>query len=292
MHILVLGGTGQIGRAVVRELLLHGHAVVALARSQESARSLRKAGAAVLDGDIRAAGRWAPDLPTVDAVIHAAADFGADMGAVERRLLDHLLPALRTGPTRPRFVYTGGCWLYGETGAAAATEQTPFAPLPAFAWMVGNLQRVLSAPEVEAVVIHPAMVYRPAGGVLAAMIEGARRDDEIPVVGGQSVHWPLVHAEDLARLYRLAVEKGRPGETYNGATIEGMAVGTLARAIARRHGTPACRLRIVDADDIARKKGEWARGYALDQHMSGAKARSELGWQPVHRDPLADIAAA
>jgi aminoglycoside N3'-acetyltransferase len=34
---------------------------------------------------------------------------------------------------------------------------------------------------------------------------------------------------------------------------------------------------------------EWARGYAIDQRMSGAKARRELGWSPRHTDPIADI---
>lgn len=281
-----------IGWAVVRELLLHGHVVTALARSKAAARNLQQAGAAVLEGDMAKPEMWISNLPSVEAVIQAAADFGADMGAAESNLLDHLVPALRSIPMRPRFVYTGGCWLYGETGGEAATEQIPFNPLPAFAWMVGNLQRILSAPEVEGLVVHPAMVYRPAGGVLTGMIDAAQTNDEVTIVGGESVHWPLVHAEDLAVLYRLAVEQGRPGESYNGAAVEGLAVGALARAIAKRHGTPTCRLRLVDADTAAREKGEWARGYGLDQRMSGKKARNELGWRPRHCDPLGEIAAA
>ena len=32
-----------------------------------------------------------------------------------------------------------------------------------------------------------------------------------------------------------------------------------------------------------------ARGYAIDQAMSGEKARPELSWRPVHNDPLEDI---
>jgi nucleoside-diphosphate-sugar epimerase len=35
---------------------------------------------------------------------------------------------------------------------------------------------------------------------------------------------------------------------------------------------------------IAAELGEWARGYALDQQLSGAKARRELGWEPKHLD--------
>lgn len=42
---------------------------------------------------------------------------------------------------------------------------------------------------------------------------------------------------------------------------------------------------------IAAELGEWARGRALDQRLSGEKAKAELGWQPAHTDPLREIAA-
>ena len=58
-------------------------------------------------------------MPTFDAIVHAACDFGAAMGETDRRLLDTLLPALAAAlrPRKPRFIYTGGCWLFGATGA-------------------------------------------------------------------------------------------------------------------------------------------------------------------------------
>ncbi len=48
MHVFVTGGTGTIGSAVVPELVGNGHTVLALARSEESERSLKDAGAQVL----------------------------------------------------------------------------------------------------------------------------------------------------------------------------------------------------------------------------------------------------
>jgi hypothetical protein len=47
---------------------------------------------------------------------------------------------------------------------------------------------------------------------------------------------------------------------------------------------------IVSTDAIAAELGEWARGFALDQQLSGARARRELGWQPKHLDPEGEIA--
>ena len=46
--------------------------------------------------------------------------------------------------------------------------------------------------------------------------------------------------------------------------------------------------RIISVDAIAAELGDWARGYALDQRLSGAKARWELGWVPKHLDPEGD----
>src|SRR5260370_8865254 len=52
MHVFVTGGTGTIGSAVVAELLANGHTVLALARSDASAQTLKNAGAEPLRGEI------------------------------------------------------------------------------------------------------------------------------------------------------------------------------------------------------------------------------------------------
>ena len=290
MRVFVLGGTGSIGSAVVQELIRRGHDVFALARSHVSAAKSGEAGATPMLGDITAPEPWTDRLPPVDAVIHMACDFSTAMGAVDRRLLDALLPALAAQPRKPRFIYTGGCWLFGATGDAIATEATPFRPLPAFAWMVPNLQRVLEATEVDGVVIHPAMVYAGGGGVFQRLAQDAVERDAVRVVASKQVRWPLVHSEDLASLYALALERAPARSSYIGAAIDGFAVGRIARAFAGRFGTRLPEPQIISTDAIAAELGEWARGYALDQRLSGARARRELGWKPGHLDPEAEIA--
>jgi nucleoside-diphosphate-sugar epimerase len=290
MRILVLGGTGSIGSAVVRELVARGHVVFGLARSGVSAAKLGEWGATSIAGDIASPSSWTMGLPPLDAIIHAACDFNIEMGAIDQHLLDVMLAALASQPKRPRFIYSGGCWLFGPTGDAVATEETPFNPLPAFAWMLPHLQRVLSAPEVEGIVIHPAMVYTPQGGVFQRFARDSRERDAIRVVGSEAVRWPLVHSEDLAILYALALERAPAGSSYIGAAVEGLAVGMVARAFAKRLGTRRPEPEIVSADSVAAELGEWARGYALDQRLSSTRASYELGWQPRHLDPESEIA--
>jgi len=290
VRVFVLGGTGSIGGAVVRELVARRHDVIGLARSEASALRLRQHGAASLAGDIASPERWTKTLPRIDAVIHIACDFKSDMTGIDRRLLDILLPALAAQPVKPRFIYTGGCWQFGATHGKVTTEEAPFDPLPAFAWMVPHLQRVLAAPEVDGIVIHPAMVYDGAGGVFQRFAREASERDAVRLVESEAVRWPLVHRDDLANLYALVLERAPAGSSYIGAAIEAFSVGQIARAFAKRFGTRTHEPEIISADAVAAELGEWARGYARDQRLSGARARRELGWQPKHLDPEREIA--
>jgi nucleoside-diphosphate-sugar epimerase len=291
VRVLVLGGTGSIGAPVLREIVRRGHEVVALARSDGSAKKIAELGAVPIAGDIGTPEQWIGALPTLEAVIQLACDFDSAMCEVEGRLLDALLPHLVAEPKKPRFIYTGGCWLFGATGDDVATEETPFRPLPAFAWMVPHLQRVLDTYGIDPIIIHPAMVYEPSGGVFRRFIDDAKGRDAIRIVGGEGVRWPLVHREDLANLYVLVLERGIPRASYIGAAIDGFQVGRIVRAVARRFGVRNREPQIISADAIAAELGPWAAGYALDQQLSGEKARRGLGWKPEHLDPEGEIAS-
>jgi uncharacterized protein YbjT (DUF2867 family) len=126
--VLVLGGTGSIGAAVVEALLLREHQALALARSASATPRLQAGGARALAGDMRDPGGWIADVDGVDAVVLAAAAFEADAAAVERVVLETLLFRLGSAARRKTFVYTGGCWLYGATGDEVATEDSPLQP--------------------------------------------------------------------------------------------------------------------------------------------------------------------
>ena len=274
MRVFLLGATGSIGLAVLRELVERGHEVLALARSELSAGKIERHKASAIRGNIEAPEIWVPALPAVDGVIHMACDFESDMATIDRHLLDVLLPHLAAQSKRARFIYTGGCWLFGETGDALATEEAPFSPLPAFAWMVPHLQRILDNSAVDGLVIHPAMVYGGDGGVFRRFADDVANGRPVRVVGGENVRWPLVHRDDLAVLYGLVLERAPPGSSWLGVAIDGFPVGQIAR-------TFSAEIEIVSADTMAARLGEWARGYGYDQRLSGAKARRDLGWMPV-----------
>jgi nucleoside-diphosphate-sugar epimerase len=288
LKVFVLGGTGSIGAPVVEALLSRGHDVLALARSVSAAARLNSSGARTVLGDMRDPGAWIAAADDVDAVVLAAADFESDAAAVEHALLEALLLRLASPAGRKTLVYTGGCWLYGATGERIATEDSPLQPPAAWAWCVDHLQRVLGATAVRGIVIHPAMVYERDGGVFAAFRDDIAATGRIRIVGHEGVRWPLVHRRDIGTLYALALERGAPANSYNGSAIDSIPVGVIGRAMARRAGLNSPPM-IRSADEAAAELGEWARGYAIDQRMSGDQARRELGWKPVHTDPVADV---
>lgn len=288
--MLVLGATGSIGASVVHALLSRPHEVLGLARSDIAADRLSAQGVQPVRGDIRSPDPWVHVAESVDAVIQVAGDFTADADSVGRNLISALLRALRgrNGAPDPTYVYTGGCWLYGSTGDHVATEESPLNAPGEWGWSVDHLKMVLGASRVRGIVIHPAMVYERDGGVLAQFREDIARLGKVRIFGDENIRWPMVHREDIGELYALALEHASPGESYNGAAVDSITVGVLARAMARRAGVaPAPFVRPIE--EAVAERGEWARGYAIDQRMSGAKARRELLWSPAHTDPLADI---
>jgi len=288
MKVFVLGGTGSIGGAVVQTLRERNHEVFALGRTSEACELLQLAGATPVKGDLADPTTWISICDSVDGIVHAAAVWGDQMGKIDRQTVEAILSRLHSGGITKAFVYKGGCWLYGETGDSVATEESPFSPLASFAWSLDSIKLVLKATHVRGMVIHPAMVYERDGGVFEQIFEDVKNHGYARVVGGENVRWPLVHRIDLAQVYALMLERGQSGDMYNVATNDGVPIGAITRAITSRLGIDSEPV-VYDTKTAISEIGSWAEGYALDQQMSGAKARSELGWRPLYEDVFAEI---
>jgi len=283
MRVFLLGATGTIGTAILKELLGTGHDVTALCRSQRRAATVAKLGATPLAGDLCDPDGWADALQDQEAVIHAAATFDNNMATADLGVVRILLKQAEKRATPLRVVYTGGCWLYGDTGGTLATEADRFAPIPAFAWMVDHARRLLASPALSTAVLHPAMVYHAEGGVLEQMLRQVRTQRPIEIWGKASTRWPLIHRDDLAWAYRLLLElQGLTGH-YNAVAQTGVPVAEIAGTLARSHGqtTPyVCRSRA----EVLASEGAWAEGPMLDQRLSAKRLAQATGWAPRYTD--------
>ena len=284
MQVFILGGTGTIGTAVVAELVSRNHQVLALSRSEKSDELLMSAGATPFSGNLTEPDHWADTAVSSDAIIQSAATFGEDMGDVDARAIKALMQASETRTEPTRLIYTGGCWLYGETGDEIAMEDRPFDPLPSFSWMVKHAQMLLDAPQLRTAVVHPAMVYDMRdGGVFHRFLSAAKAGQRIEIWGSEATRWPLIESSDLARAYCDLVERSDLIGYFNAAAEEGVTVGSIASVISEAYGSPTEPI-IRRADEAVNENGAWAKGPTLDQQMSARKLQSSVGWQPKVTD--------
>ncbi|MGI9374378.1 MAG: NAD-dependent epimerase/dehydratase family protein [Hyphomicrobiales bacterium] len=288
MKVFVFGANGYIGSAVCAELRAHGHKIVAQTTRDEAASALEEAGYTPIVGKMEQPDNWLETALQCDAIIQLADSFGPDAEQVERKMLNALEAALDDAGKTMRIIYTGGCWLFGNTGDSVAAEGDALVPLKAFEYCVKHRQRLLDSDHFDAMTIHPAMVWDKNGGVLSEMIGAARAGKPVQVVNSPDTRWPMVHRDDTASLYRLVLEKGKPGAEYHAVAGNAVTVADLATAIGRRLAFRP-QFDVVSENEIAKQRGNWARGYGLDQQMSAKATMKELGWKPKYADILAHL---
>lgn len=277
MRVFIFGGSGLIGSAITQALAEAGHEAIGLARSEASAGKIRAAGGKPVHGDATDPASWLPHVLQADAIIQAAADFSGDPAEAEEVIIQTLLSE-RERLGNKRVVYTGGCWLYPERTDPPLSEADRFDPLPSFAYMVRNRARLLEAG-CDVVIVHPSIVWREDRGFLAEYAQAIANKETIEVVGSVSTLWPLVHADDLAQLYCLALVKGVRGADYLGVTDAGITVETIVQRAEALAESPAWMV-VVPTEEAIAEHGDWIAGQARSQKILTRKAIDELGWRP------------
>ncbi len=288
MRILVTGATGLIGGAVARRLPAGGHEIVGLARSAASASRLAAEGHAVVRGDLSDPESIVSAARAADAVVHAASPGDQDNAAHDEIATRAILRALR-GMGR-RFLYTSGCFVYGATGEVPATEDRPPTPLDLVRWRKGLEGEILAAADdgVHPIVIRPAWVYGNRGGTVMMMVDGARRDGVARYIGDGRSRWSTVHADDLADLYALSLERAPARAIFNGSHGAATPLIEIARAASEAAGAGG-RVESWPLAEARQSLGAFADAIACDQLISGDKAVRELGWHPSRPSIVDDL---
>jgi nucleoside-diphosphate-sugar epimerase len=288
VHVFVTGGTGTIGSAVVAELLGYGHTVLALARSEISARALEDAGAEVLRGgiadlDVLRAGAahsdgvislaFGRDYSSSDALAAAITEESAAMVALGEELI---------GSDRPIVTVSGTPWVAGR----ASTEADPLptdGPVGGRARSVNALLELASRGVRATAVRMPRTVHnKGAGGFAGLLTDQARRSGVAGYPGDGTQRWPAVHAFDAAALFRLALESAPAGTAWHAVADEGDAVRDIATVIGRRLRLP---VQPVPEENF----GPFGPIFAMDQPASSSHTRETLGWRPTHPGLLEDL---
>lgn len=264
MRILLTGASGMIGQAILCRARQAGHHVIALSRRRESDRFLQAQGAEILRGDLRYPQAWIDVAPSVDAVIHVAATFDEDMAEVDHGFVQALIAETQKLLSPLRVIYTGGVWLYGDTSGQVVAEGAAFRPIPRFAWMVDHAALLAECKQITEAIIHPANVYHTKGGAFARILASIAACTEVEIWGNETTRWPLIHRDDLAKLYLFLAKNHALTGHFNAVTEEGISQGEIIDILSPHKAKPTAR-RVLDREHVISTYGAWAEGPMLDQ---------------------------
>jgi dTDP-glucose 4,6-dehydratase len=314
MKLLITGGAGFIGSAVVRHVIRATDWTVANVDKLTYAgnlESLAEAGASnrhthfKVDICDRAAIEGVFRAVRPDAVLHLAAESHVDRsidGAAPfiatnivgtYTLLDVALGHWRTldsaAQARFRFQHISTDEVFGSLGPAGKfTEATAYAPNSPYSaskaasdHLVRAWQHTHGLPTLTTNCSNNYGPYHFPEKLIPLVIIRALRGERLPLYGrGENVRdW--LHVEDHAEALTLVLQKGRPGETYNvGGDSERRnidVVRTICRLLDEFLPNSANRPHERLIELVTDRPGHDQR-YAID----ASKIRSELSWRPRH----------
>ena len=289
MRVFLTGATGFIGSRIVPELIRTGHEVLGLTRSDAGASWLEQAGAEAHRGTLEDPDSIASGAAQADAVIHTAFDhdFSRFVQNCEKdRHVIEAIGAVLAGSDRP-FIITSGTGMGSRGPGEPATEDV-------FDRDNVNPRRLseLSGEEVAKRGVSVAVVRLPQvhdtvkQGLITPAIQIARQKGASAYLGDGANRWPAAHVTDVARLYRLALERHEPGARYHAAAEEGVPVREIAQVIGAGLGV---RVMSLSPEEAADHFGWLTPLAGLDMPASSAWTRERLGWQPTGPGLLADL---
>lgn len=228
MRVVVTGGAGFIGRAVVARLADRGDDVVALVRDTSKAAHLKGNRVSLVVSDLTSVPAMTAQMRDADAVIHAAGQYRVGIKPAERpnmweanvgatqRVLDAAIAA-----QVPRIVYVSTVGIFGDTHGVVVDETYERDLAAGFLscydetkYRAHEEARRRVAAGAPIIFVQPSQVYGPNDHSLtSAQIEQAYHGKlGFAALTNSGAAW--VHVEDLSAGIVAALDKGQVGEAY------------------------------------------------------------------------------
>jgi nucleoside-diphosphate-sugar epimerase len=287
MKVLVFGSTGFLGRHIVQNLLANGHGVSGFSRSPANEAANDALGIGSVQTDLQdevSIGRLVTDF---DAVIFAA----QLMLDAEKQVVEAIVKSFEgsgktfifTSGTSVMSIPTGGLW-----DERSFAEDEPFEPKRQIAPRLINeaIVRDAAAKGVRSMVIRPSLIWGNGGSqIIADFYHSARTTGAVCHIGRGLNVYSNIHVEELAEIYRLALERGQAGALYFALSGE-VSYGVIAKTIADHLKVPTRSVTVEEACEI------WDKGLGKIVLQSNSRqrcprTRADLGWMP--REDRVDI---
>src|SRR5215218_7439251 len=311
LKVAVTGPTGEIGKPLMSELERRRPvgSVLGMARRpfDPSVEGWEKV--AYRRGDILDRGSLAALFDGADVAVHLAFAIFGDREESRRINLEGsrnvFEAAIEAGVKRLVYASSVAAYSFHPENPQPLTEEVPVRGSESFyysaqkAELEATLDGLLSGSEVDAYVFRPCIVAGPRATMLIRqVVDGARLGDPLPALRRGIERLPLarpvlpdvgapiqlVHHDDVAAALAAAIAgRGEPG-AYNLAGEGEIGIGDIARALGwHTVPAPAVGLGAALAGRLAflSPQLEWATALRVPVLMDSAKARRQLGWEPV-----------
>lgn len=290
MRVFVTGATGFIGSAVVKELIAAGHQVLGLCRSEEKAAALAAAGGEIHRGSLDDPDSLKEGVARSDGVIHLA--FNHDFSRYAQNCEDdrqviETLGSVLAGSNRP-LVITSGTAMANTIPGQPAMEDGPVVSSDVIPRAASEEAAAsVAADGVNVSVVRLPQVHDTARqGLITPVIEMYRGQGVCTYIGDGQARWPAAHVLDVARLYKLAIEKAEPDATYHAVAEEGVPMRDIAEAVGRRLKLP---VQSISPEEAEAYFGWLAMFAGRDLPASSEQTRKKLGWRPTGADLVTDL---
>jgi nucleoside-diphosphate-sugar epimerase len=227
MKVFLTGGTGFIGGEVARQLRGRGDEVICLVRNPDKAGTVTELGCETVAGDLSDEAALRRGMEGCDAVVHAAAIYEVGIPASQRPAMyeanvggtERVLRAALEAKI-PKVVYVSTVGAFGNTHRQVVDESYEH---PGKEFTSYYEETKLEAHKVAkrmieeglpGVIVQPGGVYGPGDTSQVADLLEQFLAGKLPLLPFPELGICLTHVEDIAAGILLALDKGKPGETY------------------------------------------------------------------------------
>ena len=241
MNVFVTGATGFIGGHLARKLRERGDEVTALVRNPDKARQLVDLGCTLVRGDLSDGATIEDAMSGRDAVIHSAAVYKVGIPRTEHQAMYEtnvegtetvLGAALEAGI--PKVVYVSTVGILGNTGGKVVDEthrrEGPYTSYyEETKYLAHEVAGRLIGQGLPCVIAMPGGVYGPGDQSDVRQILDRFLAGKMPAMALGDAGFTFVHVEDVVDGLLLALDKGRPGESY----VLGGEIATVEKLITK-----------------------------------------------------------